>query len=178
MTEADGTLSAVINAAVYYVVAVKPSTSQLAQRADRVQQCNYYNYDYADGKLHRIPAGEQGRVTLRTSPGGGGRLAYICLKHLSVPGGPSLFPPLADEGLMPDADVTLYSAVASAESGADLPDSFFAASAGPNSDRTVMIPVAGTGARGVILLFQEVKPGADGCVGLRATFDPEIKGSV
>ncbi len=82
---------------------------------------------------------------------------------------------------MLDNDVTLFAAVASTEVIEEtyVPSTFVATISKPGADPTVIIPVAQTQSkgRGLILIFKDEVLGPDGSVGLRATLDPEIKGS-
>lgn len=151
---------------VYYVIPLTVVTPG-------IQPCAYYRA--SETGLTRVWPGSNGKVVLGGMDGETKAPVYICLIHLTNLAGLTITLPLEPI----DADVRMYSAVASAESDASLAETFIA-NTGPHSFPSVVIPVSKNHARGLILLFEDTRRSGtapDTYRALRATLDPEIKGS-
>ena len=180
------TLSVELSMAMYYVVALKPGTTKGTSADDVVQPCNYYQCVInSAGKsllaqLNPVPPTAPGvPVTIPTDPA---RSNYICLQQLSeLP--EQTFPPL-QEGVVIDLNAKLFSATLKTVNTPDGPgpfqNNYLASSAGPGNNQTLILDASSGSLRGAILTFvlDKVHTTATGLViGLRATFDPEIKGT-
>lgn len=161
-----------IQVAVYYLLTVQ-SVGGHARPQDRVQRCNYYRVK--DGQLVQIPPDKTtGRVVL-LADNDGKSTDFVYLKHLVNLSGFDV-PELAPGDAL-DTSATLFSAVASDQSGVTQAETFLANLSSDASNPGVMLPVSPQGpGRGLILVFTE-NATADGIVGLRASLDPEIKGN-
>jgi len=178
-------LSAELRMANYYVVALRPNHAG-ADSVDVVQPCNYYRYrtfQGGGGLLEQIqPIESTKTVPLSTV------LAmsnYVCLQQLKQlkPFHVDIQPPL-DEKLI-DPNVTLFSATLKTfdtrDGAGPFQNTYLASAVGPNNNPTLILD-AGKGVnRTGILTFELNKAHTTATgqvIGLRATFDPEIKGTI
>lgn len=184
MSKLEG-LSAELRMANYYVVALRPSHAG-ADSVDVVQPCNYYRYrtfQGGGGLLEQIPPIEPTQtVPLATVLE---MSNYVCLQQLKQlkPFHVDVQPPL-DEKLI-DTNVTLFSAtlktVDSSGGAGPFQNTYLASTAGPNNNPTLILDASRGRTRGGILTFaldQPHKTPTGLVIGLRATFDPEIKGTI
>jgi hypothetical protein len=152
--------------AKYYVVAVQYGASEIVP-LDKVQKCLYFKYDATQERF--IPVDPRTELVARS---GVGFVGYVCLEQLKDPPADVVDPSQLE------ADVTLFGATVKtlSRAGTDtLPGVFESSSTQIGRNPSVMIPVSPQTSRGVILIF--TVDGDNGATQLRATFDPEIKGS-
>lgn len=147
--------------AIYYVVPTCLETSSIDKATEHVQACKYYTYTQKES-WHPVDPKQIGANQQSN---------YVCLVQITdIKGGPA--------GVTLETDVRLYGAVAKTLTGNDdgpITDLFLANFA--EQQPTVMIPVAPGCTRGLILIFTVTGEKGKASPGLRATFDPEIKGS-
>lgn len=146
----------------YHVLATKKSTLDDGD-PDRVQTCLYFEHAHGRwGVVNSTDLNDFGRNYVRL------------VQTFEIPPG---IPPMV--GIGPDPSVTLFGCVAKTLNSGDVDGpvaEFFLASVLKSyGHSSVMLPVATNSTRGLILIFMENDANRVGR--LRATLDPEIKGS-
>jgi len=155
--------------AVYYVLPViSGGDGRTTVTDEQNQACKYYvfnpkttQYDNAGSQLDAV--------------GSGLPVNYVVLQQM--PWSDTLNPSVPSSQV--SQGTTLFSATAKTVAGPvgynPLPNVFLAAIVKPDAPPSVIIPVATLETRGLILVFSVQD--SNGNIVLRATFDPEIKGS-
>ena len=174
--------------ATYYVVPTRPKMGPIEPTLEHAQSCAYYVYT-------PTPQAQENWTLLKDPKKqivANNQSNYVCLVQLTDAdldiNGPKLPVPV---GMVFESDVTLYGAAARTLTGnscGPITDLFLANFTDQRPDvekhvsdsllrPTVMIPVAPGNTRGLVLIFTVTGEKGKASPGLRATFDPEIKGS-